>query len=220
VSRPFDPLIRRILDGELDVAALPPELRREAEAALRLLQAVDRAPVTLPAALDDRVMAAVRQRANRRGSRTWRWMVEPHEVRVRVRRWMIGPALAAAAALALLLARPQDPVVAPVAASATTDSVLVRFVLYAPDARQVTLAGTFNEWDPEGTPLVRATTVETAEAGGGIWTTTIALPSGQHQYAFVIDGQRWIADPAAPHVDDGFGRTNSVLSIDLGGRTL
>jgi hypothetical protein len=39
------------------------------------------------------------------------------------------------------------------------------------------------------------------------------LPAGQHQYAFVVDGARWVADPGAPAVDDGFGRRNSVLSL-------
>ena len=37
----------------------------------------------------------------------------------------------------------------------------------------------------------------------------LALPAGQHQYAFVVDGARWVVDPGAPAVDDGFGRRNS-----------
>ena len=64
------------------------------------------------------------------------------------------------------------------------------------------------------TPLVPAGT-------NGVWTTTLALPVGQHQYAFVVDGRRWIADPAAPAVDDGFGRRNSVVAVTTqGARTL
>jgi hypothetical protein len=46
-----------------------------------------------------------------------------------------------------------------------------------------------------------------------VWTATITLPAGQHQYAFVVDGQQWVPDPAAPAVDDGFGRRNSVLTL-------
>jgi hypothetical protein len=54
-----------------------------------------------------------------------------------------------------------------------------------------------------------------------VWSTTLALPVGQHQYAFVVDGRRWVADPAAPAVDDGFGRRNSVLAVTAqGARTL
>jgi hypothetical protein len=28
-----------------------------------------------------------------------------------------------------------------------------------------------------------------------------------------VDGARWVPDPAAPAVDDGFGRRNSVLTL-------
>jgi hypothetical protein len=30
---------------------------------------------------------------------------------------------------------------------------------------------------------------------------------------FVVDGQRWIADPYASQVDDGFGGVNSRISL-------
>jgi len=42
---------------------------------------------------------------------------------------------------------------------------------------------------------------------------TLSLPPGQHQYAFVVDGTRWVPDPTAPAIDDGFGRRNSVLTL-------
>jgi len=79
-------------------------------------------------------------------------------------------------------------------------------VLVAPDAKQVSLAGTFNQWDAQVTPLVRT-------GATGVWTATLTLPAGQHQYAFVVDGVRWVPDPGAPAVDDGFGRRNSVLTL-------
>ena len=121
--------------------------------------------------------------------------------------------LAAAAALALLLGRaapaPQ-PGPGTQARAGTRDSVLVRFVLYAPGARRVAVAGTFNQWDRSTALLVPAGT-------SGVWTTTLALPVGQHQYAFVVDGARWVVDPAAPAVDDGFGRRNSVVAVGAPG---
>ena len=192
----FHPQVKRLLDGELTLTDLPPELRAEGEEALRLLAALDREPVTLPAALDARVLAAVRRRAETPS--LWRRLVAPREVRLRLRPWTLVPALAAAAALVLLLSRP-----APTPAAAT---VTVRFVLFAPEARQVALAGTFNQWDPAATPLVRT-------GAPGVWAATLTLPAGQHQYAFVVDGARWVADPSAPAVDDGFGRQNSVLAL-------
>jgi 1,4-alpha-glucan branching enzyme len=105
-------------------------------------------------------------------------------------------------------------VASPLATAAGPESVYVRFILVAPNARQVALAGTFNRWDPASAPLVRA-------GSDGLWTVTVALPVGQHQYAFVVDGRRWVPDPAAPAVDDGFGRKNSVVSVSAAqGRVL
>jgi hypothetical protein len=193
----FHSQVKRLLDGELTLADLPPELRAEGEEALRLLAAVDRRPVTLPSAIDERVMAAVRGRAE--SPSLWRRLVAPREVRLRLRPWTLAPALAAAAALVLLLGRATP---TPVAGTAVT----VRLVLFAPAAQQVTVAGTFNHWDPAATPLVRT-------GAPGVWTATLTLPAGQHQYAFVVDGARWVPDPAAPAVDDGFGRRNSVLAL-------
>src|SRR5437762_3051076 len=167
------------------------------------------APVTLPAALEARVMAEVRQRVIAPSARRW-WhrLAEPWEIRLRLRPWILGPALAAAAVLVLILARSQPPV-PPVAVAAAPESVYVRFVLYAPGAHRVSVAGTFNQWD--------ATTAPLAPAGAaGVWATTVALPVGQHQYAFLVDGRRWVNDPAAPMVDDGFGRRNSVVAVTAG----
>jgi hypothetical protein len=175
----FNPLVKQLLDGDITLADLPPELRGEGEAALRLLAAVDRTDISMPAV-------------------TWRVMATLERRRRRFLPWLLAPALAIAAALVIWL-RPTAP--APTAALVT-----VRFVLVAPDAKQVSLAGTFNQWDAQVTPLVRT-------GATGVWTATLTLPAGQHQYAFVVDGVRWVPDPGAPAVDDGFGRRNSVLTL-------
>ena len=179
-EREFHPLVKQLLDGDITLADLPAELRAEGEAALRLLAGLDREPVSLPAV-------------------TWRVMASIERRRRRVLPWLVAPALAAAAVLVVLLARP-NPTSTP-----ATGLVTVRFVLSAPDARAVGIAGTFNQWDASATPLVRTS--------AGVWTATMTLPAGQHQYAFVVDGERWVPDPAAPAVDDGFGRRNSVLTL-------
>src|SRR5260370_8600307 len=104
----YDPLVKQLLDGELTLAELPPELQAEGSEALRLLAAVDRRAVLLPETLDARVMEAVRTRA-RAVSLTRRslgWITEPLELRLRVRPWALGAALAAAAPLALVLRGP------------------------------------------------------------------------------------------------------------------
>jgi hypothetical protein len=191
----FHPLVKRLLDGDITIADLPAELRAEGEEALRLLAAVDRHPVQLPN-LTSRVMATIAERPKRR---LWRRVLEPREIRIRVRPWLLAPALAAAAALVLWIGRS-----GPVPAS-SSPLVTVRFILSAPDAHAVSVAGTFNQWNVSATPLMRTS--------AGVWTATLTLPAGQHQYVFVVDGVRWVPDPAAPAVDDGFGRRNSVLTL-------
>ena len=206
MSREFHPQVKQLLDGERTPAELPPELLAEAEEARRLLEAVDRREVTLSPTIETRVMATVRRRARSPRVRAWRWLTAPS-----VPPWAVG-ALAAAVALALLLVRPASvngPAGgAPVATVAGPESVYVKFVLFAPAAKRVALAGTFNRWDPSVTPLAHV-------GDDGVWTVTLALPVGQHQYAFVVDGRRWVTDPAAPAVDDGFGRRNSVVSVSV-----
>jgi len=36
----------------------------------------------------------------------------------------------------------------------------------------------------------------------------------------VVDGARWVSDPGAPAVDDGFGRRNSVVAVTAHGAQL
>jgi AMP-activated protein kinase-like protein len=201
MSRGFDPLVKQMLDGERTIADLPPELHAEAAEALRLQSAIDRRDVSLSRGLEARVMAAVRARADSPARRAWRWLVAPS-----VPRWAIG-ALAAASLAALLIGRSSSNQPTPLmTASQPAESAYVKFVLYAPGAQRVAVAGTFNQWDAGATLLARA-------GDQGVWTVTVALPVGQHQYAFVVDGRRWVPDPAAPNVDDGFGRRNSIMSV-------
>lgn len=78
--------------------------------------------------------------------------------------------------------------------------------VYAPGARSVGVAGTFNRWNPEAAPLERG--------ADGAWLGELRVPSGRHEYSLVFDGARWEPDPAAPDaVPDGWGRENSVLVV-------
>lgn len=86
--------------------------------------------------------------------------------------------------------------------------VFVRLVLLQPDARSVSVAGDFNDWNPWQTKLERSE--------GGMWTATIALKPGRYQYMFVIDGKQWIGDPLAEDgTGDGFGSQNAVLDVSI-----
>lgn len=165
----------------------------------------------LDASLDDAVMAAIRRAARQEVPAApssprrpgWRWLIEPRSVRIRPI-WA-GAALAAAAALVLWLAPARSNTGTPVAA-VPADTVFVHFALTAPLAHDVSLAGTFNGWEAGQLSLRRA--------ADGTWEATIPLPVGEHRYQFVLDGQRWVPDPAAQsQVDDGFGGTNSVIVV-------
>jgi 1,4-alpha-glucan branching enzyme len=83
--------------------------------------------------------------------------------------------------------------------------------LLDPAARQVNLAGNFNGWRPETTPM--------KNTGAGKWVVRLMLRSGQYEYRFVVDG-RWIEDPgASQRVASPYGGFNSILKLPLEVRT-
>jgi hypothetical protein len=83
--------------------------------------------------------------------------------------------------------------------------------LYAPEAREVKVAGNFNGWRPAATPL--------KNTGAGEWIVRLRLRSGQYEYRFVVDG-RWSEDPrASQRVANPYGSFNSVLMVPLEVRT-
>jgi len=85
--------------------------------------------------------------------------------------------------------------------------VPVQFVFIAPGARSVTVAGDFNRWDARNLRMVRV-------SPDGLWSLTVALHRGSHNYSFVVDGNQWVPDPSAPLApDDGFGLRSSVVVV-------
>jgi hypothetical protein len=50
-------------------------------------------------------------------------------------------------------------------------------------------------------------------SASGIWTATVPLPPGVHDYLFMVDGTQWVLDPAGAVVEDHFGGTNSRLYL-------
>jgi hypothetical protein len=191
-----------------------------------------RQPATLSAEARARIMLAVQAETLRgrpgRPGRRFAWFLEPRAVRLsplgslalaaglvgvglalglvsRARTLLApaGDATMTAGAPALPGTTPAGVPVVPTGASAAQ----VKFVLVAPQARQVTVVGDFNRWNPTAHPMERTPT-------GGTWTVTVPLEAGRHEYSFVVDGQHWMPDPAAPLApDDGFGVANSVLLV-------
>jgi len=83
--------------------------------------------------------------------------------------------------------------------------VLVRFALPAKDAHTVSVAGDFNGWRPDATPLQRG--------ADGVFRAVVPLLPGTWSYSFVVDGN-WVEDPfAESYRADGFGGRNALLHI-------
>ena len=92
--------------------------------------------------------------------------------------------------------------------AATPAGSPVTFVLRAPGATRVSVAGDFNNWDAEATPMTHTGT-------GDLWILNLTLPRGVHRYSFVLDGSEWRPDPSAPlAADETFGGHNSVIVVN------
>ena len=172
----------------------PATLARSVELALRLEQAPSRTP------------------SNRVGR--FRWV------------WAPATALAALALLVVLPNHPQPPhdqtaqsdtqtrpLPPPIIRTSRAvetgarrpDTVRYVFTVKANQVREICLAGDFNQWKVCDAPLLRV--------GEGVWSITIDLPRGRHEYMFVIDG-RWVTDPnAMGYSTDGFGNRNALLVV-------
>lgn len=73
------------------------------------------------------------------------------------------------------------------------------------EARAVALAGSFNDWRPESTPMV--------QVGDGRWLKELVLPPGTYEYLIVADG-KWMPDPSVKEsVPNPFGGVNSLATI-------
>jgi hypothetical protein len=90
-------------------------------------------------------------------------------------------------------------------ASGPASAVRLSYAGSRPDLETVSVAGSFNGWDPTTAPMVRE---------NGNWTILLVLPPGSHEYMFVENGDNWVTDPQAPGTrQDGFGGANGLLEV-------
>lgn len=81
----------------------------------------------------------------------------------------------------------------------------VHFEILAPEAREVHLAGTFDDWCPTTLPMFRME--------NGIWIKEVMLAPGEYEYLFVVDGV-WKPDPkASASRPNPFGGENSLITV-------
>ncbi len=89
----------------------------------------------------------------------------------------------------------------------------VQFGCPAFDARSVCLVGSFNNWEPQGSPMTRRE--------NGEWFAVLELAPGMYEYKFTVDGS-WCCHPG---VDDSqysgedavpncFGTKNRVVKVE------
>ena len=178
--------------------------------------------VRLDSRFDDRVMAALSEPAviplHPRVRRTWMQ-----------RRWTISVTplggLAAAAAIGAIIvlgARLGSPVAGPEVATASVYMPLVpvanspidvenmivhrQLTILVPTASKVAVVGDFNDWDASRGAMQRLT-------ADGLWSVTVPLRVGRHEYQFVVDDTLRIPDPTMPQANSDFGASNSVITV-------
>lgn len=206
--------IHLYLDGELPMSELTPD---EAVRARRIEHAVtalrDDGARYRDVDLATPVMRRIGEHAGasepgrKTVARIGEWLLARRQVSFTLR-----PVYVAAAAVLVLAAGLQWDVGSRFGGTASTASaeqppaVFVRFEIHAPEAHRVELAGSFTNWSPD---------VALTPVADGRWMAYVPLRPGVHDYAFRLDGERWVVDPAAPRVADGFGGFNSRMSLVL-----
>lgn len=91
------------------------------------------------------------------------------------------------------------------AASQPAAAQATEFKLFAPEAREVFLAGDFCNWQGNDCPMRRLK--------DGSWKKSLKLDPGRYEYRFVVDGHWW-TDPENPNrQQNAFGQDNSVLVV-------
>lgn len=213
--------LQHYLDGDMSpseeaalLARLSESERSELADTRKALDALGRMPrVAAPASLARNVMAALKPRRQSAFARLRQWL----ESRPMLG-WEFGGAALAASVLFVALAPlsvtpPGDglaqapSLLTPASHAPGAGANGLQFSLYAPQAHSVVLIGDFNGWGSTAE-------VKLAPSGNGTWSVTVPLPAGRYQYAFLIDGQRWVTDPRAEQrVNDDFGRQSAVAIV-------
>ena len=79
------------------------------------------------------------------------------------------------------------------------------FVLYAPEAKEVFLAGDFNDWNPEKFAM--------RKFKNGNCKKKVKLKPGRYEYQFIVDGDWWLDPENDNRSTTPYGSENSVIDI-------
>lgn len=86
----------------------------------------------------------------------------------------------------------------------STEKKRVDFYFNAPGAKEVYLAGDFNNWD--------ASSLRMYKDSKGKWRKQLTLLKGVYQYKFIVDGQ-WVHDPNKETIPNLFGSFNNIVRV-------
>jgi chromosome partitioning protein len=88
-----------------------------------------------------------------------------------------------------------------------TDGAL-KFIAHYPEAKQVAVAGDFNNWSAVATPMSR---IEGDRFGD--WEATVPVTAGRYRYRLIVD-DIWQQDPHNDYVESNpYGELNSVVEV-------
>jgi hypothetical protein len=228
----IETLLARYFDGELDEREAreflervesDPKLESELRAYERLLALGKELPTPrVPTGFTQRVMADVRAEKRQRFAWAKPWglgvpwtglavaaaaVVLAYVGGLQVGQNQSAPAEQVAQAGAPVTSLNMDAGGPADASGADVEYVRLTYVPTTPSVGRVAIAGSFNDWNPSSTPLLRK---------NGVWVTILVLPPGSYEYMFVEDDTRWVTDPLADRTrEDGFGGENAVLDVGL-----
>ncbi len=81
----------------------------------------------------------------------------------------------------------------------------VAFTIYAPEAKEVYVAGDFNDWKQDDTSRM--------QKHNDTWTLKMSLLSGRYRYRFIMD-DRWVDDPENPKKTlNPYGQMDSLMEV-------
>jgi len=169
-----------------------------------IVESIRRAPeVDVPEGFSARVMEGLSPKTPSVWTRMYLWLVRPQVLTVRPLQ-VIPVATLTVALLAFAFIQMN---------TAPSEDALrlanVRFVMYDGEmsAQNVSVVGSFNGWKAD-----RSVMWYSVEAGA--WMLEAELPPGDHEYLFLVNGERLVPDPLAPLTrDDGFGNRNSIMFV-------
>ena len=86
----------------------------------------------------------------------------------------------------------------------------VTFLLKAPNAREVSLVGDFNNWDAEANSMKLDK--------DGLWKASLIFPPGRYEFKFLVDGKWREGSKKEETVLNCFGTLNNVLIVPEKGK--